>query len=106
MPETINMSSSPPRLMSQKKELLDKLSVCSGNTPEHTELLLNGFVEVLKEYSKEGDAVAIPGFGTFQPEKTDEWISESPDTGERYLNPPFVKLILKSSIVLRKKLLG
>jgi len=88
------------------KELIDKLSVCSGNSPEHTELILNGFVDVLKEYCKEGDAVAIPGFGTFQPLKRDEWIHTNPDTGERILNPPCVQVTLKSSIVLRKKLLG
>lgn len=87
-------------------ELIEKLSVCSGNTPERTEVLLARFVDVLKEYSKEGDAVAIPGFGTFQPEKRNEWISESPDTGERMLNPPSITLRLKSSILLRKKLLG
>lgn len=87
-------------------DLIDKLSATSGLDTQQTRGLLDSFVESLRKCCKEGDAVAIPGFGTFQPNKTDEHIAVNTDTGKRTLYPPSVTLTLKSSVVLRKKLLG
>lgn len=87
-------------------ELTERLSQSTGRTHEDVEKLLSSFVKALRTSNLEGKAVAIPGFGTFQPEKTEETISIDPVTGKRYLMPPSVKIVFKSSVVLRKKLIG
>lgn len=87
-------------------QLIEKLSSDYGFKSEEASLLLNEFVGAVRDYCKNLDAVAIPGFGTFQPVKTDEFISNDGETGKRYLMPPSVEVTLKSSVVLRKKLIG
>lgn len=89
-----------------KSQLIEKLSSDFGFKTEEASLLLNEFVGAVRDYCKNLDAVAIPGFGTFQPVKTDEYVSTDTETGKRYLMPPTVEVKLKSSVVLRKKLIG
>ncbi len=87
-------------------ELIQRLSSSTGLSSEKTEALLNGFVKTLVDSTIEGDAVAIPGFGTFQPKKIEEHISTDSSAGKRYLIPPEIKVEFKSSVVLRKKFIG
>jgi len=93
-------------LISLEMELIQRLSQSTGLQLELAEKLLSGFVKALTGSVHEGNAVAIPSFGTFQPTKVDERISVDSKTGKRYLMPPEIKIELKSSVVLRKKLLG
>lgn len=97
MPATIN-----PMYM----ELIDKLSQVTGTDVQAAGKMIDAFVESLKKHCADGDAVAIPGFGTFQTVRTPEYISETYRPGKRYLMPPEVNISLKTSVVLRKKLLG
>ena len=87
-------------------ELIDKLSQATGTDIDVTGKMVATFVESLKKHCAEGDAVAIPGFGTFQTVRAPEYISETYQPGKRYMMPPEVKITLKASVVLRKKLLG
>lgn len=87
-------------------ELIDKLSQATGTDIDVTGKMVAAFVELLKKHCAEGDAVAIPGFGTFQTVRAPEYISETYQPGKRYMMPPEVKITLKASVVLRKKLLG
>lgn len=87
-------------------ELIDKLSQATGTDIDVTGKMVAAFVESLKKHCAEGDAVAIPGFGTFQTVRAPEYISETYQPGKRYMMPPEVKITLKASVVLRKKLLG
>lgn len=47
------------------------------------------------------DTVAIPGFGTFTPVKTDEYVSTDAE-GNRTLMPPSIKLTFKPGSRLKK----
>ena len=82
--------------------LADKLSY---NT-EESEAILNATIEALKDYAKDLDSVAIPGFGTLSCTKIDEHIVENPQTGQALLTPPQIKLSFKTSVVLKKKFVG
>lgn len=86
--------------------IIDRLSTSSGYDVEKTRLILSEFVGILRGCCLKGDAVAIPGFGTFQARKFDEHIFEDSEKGKRYLMPPCVKPEFKTSVVLKKKLLG
>ncbi|MDE7407300.1 MAG: HU family DNA-binding protein [Muribaculaceae bacterium] len=66
--------------------------------------LVLGITECLRESSLAGDSVAIPGFGTFTPIKSDEQIVTDRSTGKKLLLPPELTLNFSSSSVLRKKI--
>jgi len=68
--------------------------------------LLYMIPEVMKKYAVELDSVAIPGFGTFAPEKKNEQIVDNNETGNKTMLPPVISVNFKSSVVLRKRLLG
>lgn len=87
-------------------ELTDKLSQATGIEADTAGKMIEAFVDSLKKHCAEGDAVAIPGFGTFQTVRAPEYISETYQPGKRFLMPPEVRITLKTSVVLRKKLLG
>ncbi len=66
--------------------------------------LLDSLISTFKEYSGELDSIAIPGFGTFKTEKSDEYVVTDQKTGERTLFPPKISVSFQPSIVMRKKL--
>lgn len=82
--------------------LSEKLSM----SPEEVQKLLDMIPEVMKNYALELDSVAVPGFGTFAPEKKEEQIVDNNETGEKMMLPPVINVNFKSSVVLRKRLLG
>lgn len=89
-----------------RTEITDRLAEATGHPEAEIETLLDGFVEVLKNCNIEGDSVAIPGFGTFTPVKTEETVRTDVESGKRFLIPPAVNIRFKSSVLLRKKLIG
>lgn len=50
------------------------------------------------------DTVAIPGFGNFVAEKTDEHIVVDPVTLDRTLMPPAINVGFRPSVILRKRI--
>ena len=84
------------------KNLVTKLSMVTGEAPEVIAAKMDTMVATLTELCRGLDSVAIPGFGTFQPEKVDESVVETP--AGRTLMPPAVTVQFKSSVVLRKAL--
>ncbi|MDE6460407.1 MAG: hypothetical protein K2K52_06195, partial [Paramuribaculum sp.] len=58
---------------------------------------------ILKNFCNEMDAVAVPGFGTFQPVKENEMVIAGED-GSSTLLPPAIEVKFKSSVILRKAL--
>ena len=50
------------------------------------------------------DCVAIPGFGTFVPEKVKEHVETDATTGRHILIPPGLKLKFNPGSMLRKRL--
>ena len=69
------------------------------------DLLMTSMAETIKNFIKELDEVAIPGFGTFAPIKYDERISDS-ESGEMSLLPPSIEVEFKPSVVVRKRFIG
>lgn len=85
------------------KELVSRLSMNSGLPAENISGKIEAVAKVLRNFCKEFDAVAVPGFGTFQPVKEDEIIVTGED-GTKTLLPPAIEVSFKSSVILRKAL--
>lgn len=75
----------------------------SGKSTDEISSLIDAVKNTLGECCTSLDAVAIPGFGTFSPTKTDERIVETED-GKRMLLPPSITVDFKASVLLRKSL--
>ncbi len=58
-------------------------------------------VRTLLDYCSNLEAVAIPGFGTFMPIKSDERIVKDTE-GKSFLLPPSIELKWRPSVMLRK----
>ncbi len=50
------------------------------------------------------NTVAIPGFGNFVSEKSDEHVEVDPVTNNRVLIPPSINMQLRPSVILRKRI--
>lgn len=66
--------------------------------------LINALAGAIESFCTDMDAVAIPGFGTFQPIKNDESLETDSTTGRRILLPPSIRVEFKPSVILRKQL--
>lgn len=86
------------------KTFISRLSKATGLDHHKVSELTAALTTVIAETGAELDSAAIPGFGTFKTEKTDEYI-ETSDTGRRTLVPPAINLHFVASVVLRKKLI-
>lgn len=86
-------------------ELINLLAEKEGVSPSVTGLMVKTVAECIADNCRRMYAVAIPGFGTFQPQKSDERIVVD-KSGARTLLPPEISLLFRSSVLLRKKLLG
>lgn len=84
------------------KTFLNHLAKVTDLDPKEAASWVEAICRVVRESGSEMDSLAIPGFGTFQPVKTDESIVTAPD-GSRSLVPPSIKLTFKESVMLRKK---
>lgn len=85
------------------KQLIRALADRSGRSSKETEIMLNGFITVVKKQCSEMDTISIPGFGSLEPRKRMEKITVHPSTGKRILIPPKVVLIFKMSAILKKQ---
>lgn len=74
-----------------------------GIDMHEAENLQLAMVKAIKAYCMEMDAVAIPGFGTFIPEKKEEYVDNDAQTGKCFLVPPSIVLKWHPSIILRKQ---
>ena len=86
------------------KTIVSSLAQRLGREPKDINILIKGFATIIKEKCSNMDAIAIPGFGTFEPQKEDERIVTDLSTGKRMLLPPEITLYFTSSAILRKKL--
>lgn len=86
------------------KTLITRLGTTLGRDTSEVSALIEGLCKVFKECGSDLDSVAVPGFGTFKAEKSDEHIDIDDSTGKRTLFPPKISIEFQPSIVLRKKL--
>lgn len=66
--------------------------------------LVQALGDAIGTHGAELDAVAVPGFGTFEPRMRRERINVQPVSGRRLLLPPKVALTFRPSALLRQKL--
>lgn len=74
-----------------------------GRDPQDVEVLLRSLGEIIATSMKDGDSVAVPGFGTFEPKMRMERESTHPSTGKRILIPPKLSVSFKASALLKQK---
>jgi len=86
------------------KAFITKLGKALNRETAEVTTLVEGLCKVFKECGAGQDSIAIPGFGTFKSEKSEEHVVTDDSTGERILYPPVIAMEFQPSIVLRKKL--
>jgi nucleoid DNA-binding protein len=74
---------------------LDSDSKSAGSMAE-------ALTELLRNHLAQLDTIAIPGFGTFIPTKTDEYVDTDATTGKRTLMPPSIKIHFRAGSRLKK----
>ena len=86
------------------KTLIDSVSRRTDLSKKDVTSLLEAMSSVIAERGRALDAVAIPGFGSFEPRKREERVMMMPSTGKRMLLPPKISLTFKPSAILKQKL--
>lgn len=86
----------------ENKTFINNLSRAMGRSSHDVTLLIDALAIVIGDNCAELDAVALPGFGTFEASKTDEHISTDTATGRKMLMPPHVSISFKAGSRLKK----
>ncbi len=86
------------------KTLIEKASAESSLDSTQGRAVVDAFASMLADCGTETDAVAVPGFGTFEAKKRLERVNVHPATGRRVLLPPKIVLAFKPSAILKQKL--
>lgn len=87
------------------KTFIAGLAAQLGIDINETSRLSEALTCVIREAGAEGEAVAVPAFGTFDIEKHDEYVVCDPSNGQRLLMPPSVSLQFKASSQLKKSVI-
>ncbi|MDE6391738.1 MAG: HU family DNA-binding protein [Muribaculaceae bacterium] len=85
------------------KTLISILSDRLGREPEDVTVLLRSISGILADSVKQGDTVAVPGFGTFEPKMREERVATHPSTGKKILVPPKLSMVFKPSAILKQR---
>jgi len=65
-----------------RKELIDALAVKTGNTKADADRNITALIEIISSTLKNGDNIALVGFGTFEVRKRAARTGRNPKTGE------------------------
>lgn len=85
------------------KTLAGILSDNLGREPEDVAILIRSISDILAAAVKQGDMVAVPGFGTFEPKMREERVATHPSTGKKILVPPKLSMVFKPSAILKQR---
>lgn len=85
------------------KTLITLLAEKLGREPEDVEVLLETLSNIIVEQVKEGDSVAVPGFGQFEPKMKAERVACHPSSGKKILVPPKLSMVFKPSALLKQR---
>lgn len=85
------------------KTFIDTLSKRINADRQETTEMVASLVKVITDCALDGNTVAFPGFGNFEPKKKNERISVHPSSGKRMLIPPKITLSFKPSTLLKQK---
>ncbi len=89
--------------MAEYKNILEELSRKLDRREEDVEFLIDELATLIAESVKDGNTLAIPSFGNFEPKKKLERVIVHPATGKRMLVPPRLTVNFKPSALLRQK---
>lgn len=89
----------------ENSEFMTRLAKRLQTDRATTVTLSKALCQIITARAAELDNVALPGFGTFVPVKTDEAIEETPD-GRRRLLPPSIRLTFTVGSRLKKTVNG
>lgn len=85
------------------KTLINTVADRTGLDPEEVEVMTRTLTSLLAQAVKEGDSVAIPGFGSFESKLRNERVATHPSTGKKILVPPKLSMVFKPSALLKQK---
>ena len=85
------------------KTFLETLSPRIGASKEEASEMIGALCQALIDASMSGDAVTVPGFGSFEPRKRVERVALHPSTGKRMLIPPKITMTFRPSTLLKQK---
>lgn len=85
------------------KSFVNILAERTGRQPDQIASLIKSFADIVVDTVKDGDSIAIPGFGTFEPKMKNERVATHPSTGKKLLVPPRLSLVFKPSAILKQK---
>lgn len=85
------------------KSLINRLSITLNRDSEDIVVLLDSLSNIIVDQVKEGNSVAIPGFGSFEPKLRAEREVVHPSAGKRMLVPPKMLFVFKPSTLLKQK---
>lgn len=86
------------------RTLAERLAERTGRDAEDMEVMISALSALIVNRVKEGDAISIPSFGTFEPKFKAERITTHPSSGKKLLVPPKLALLFKPSAMLRQKI--
>lgn len=85
------------------KAFINILAERLGRDPEEVAFLVASLGEAMADIVIDGNSVAIPGFGQFEPKMRGERITTHPSTGKKILVPPKLSMVFKPSALLKQK---
>lgn len=85
------------------EQLIQQATTAAGCTPEQGRTMAEALAALVRERAGKLDSVAVPGFGTFAPEKVKEHV-ETDSAGRNMLMPPGITLKFNPGSMLRKHL--
>lgn len=86
----------------EHKSFINTLAKALERDRRDVNALVDALAIVIRENCAELDAVAIPGFGSFVPQKYEETITTDTGTGRRTLTPPRVTVEFNAGSRLKK----
>lgn len=86
------------------KTLVDIIYQNTSASKDDIFSLVEALTQVVSEALQDGDTVAIPSLGNFEPKMRMERVAIHPSSGKKLLIPPKLTLAFKPSSTLKQKL--
>lgn len=84
------------------KQYITRLSRRASLNYKETHQLVTSTIDMIVEVLSQNDTLAIPAFGSFATEKSDEYIAVDATSGQRVLYPPKISAKFTPGSILAK----
>ncbi len=85
------------------EQIVQQAAAAAGCDAQQAAAMAEALVALVRERASQLDSVAVPGFGTFAPQKENEHVTTTAD-GRHMLMPPGIVLKFHPGSMLRKHL--